>query len=270
MRPAHRYRTIVVLLGVSLALVAACGKSSSTSAPPPSGAAPPPAADRATGSAGSAAPAAPPSAPIDDHALDAAIATQGWKPAAVRQRKLGARSAWAVVEAPRTAHNEVVELELLRVRSDGAAVLSLAPPAHGGTTTWNEDVAPFEVRDLDGDGREECVLVLEWQTTVPGTLIGEGAKQLYVIAGDGAPRVAFTAIVDYSTLAQQETDHDRTDPPPPEHIAYDWKIDGKPPVVSLQRTASELNKKRHPGLTRPGIDPLLSTGERADVPLPLH
>jgi hypothetical protein len=175
-----------------------------------------------------------------------------------------------VAEGPRTAHNEVVELELLRVRQDGVAVLPLAPPSHPGTTTWNEDVAPFEVRDLDGDGREECVLVLEWQTTVPGTLIGEGARQLYVVAGDGAPRVAFTTIIDYSTLAQQETDHDRADPPSPEHIAHDWKIDGKPPVLSLQRTASELNKKRHPALARPGIDPLLFAGEHAEFPLRLH
>ena len=70
-----------------------------------------------------------------------------------------------------------------------------------------------------------------------------------------------------STLAHQETDHDRADPSPPEYVAYDWKIDGKPPVLSLQRTANELNKKRHPGLTKPGVDPLLSAGERADIPL---
>jgi hypothetical protein len=41
-------------------------------------------------------------------------------------------------------------------------------------------------------------------------------------------------------------------------------------VLSLQRKASELNKKRHPSLAKPGIDPLLSAGERADVPLQLY
>jgi hypothetical protein len=56
----------------------------------------------------------------------------------------------------------------------------------------------------------------------------------------------------------------------PFDIAYDWKIDGKPPVLSLQRTTGELNKKRHSGLTKPGIDLLLSAGEHADVPLRLH
>jgi hypothetical protein len=208
-------------------------------------------------------------ASIDDKALDAAIAAKGFKPGAVRQRKVGGHSAWAVVEAPRNADHKVVEFDLLRLRADGVAVLPLTPTARKHPTWWDSDVDPIDVRDLDGDGNDECLVVLKWLQDIPKTGTGEAAQQLYVIGGRAAPKVAFTAIIDYATESQQLTDHDKAEPPPPEHIAYDWKIGGKPPVLSLKRTENQINKKRAAGLTNPATDPLLSAGASKDIPLTL-
>jgi hypothetical protein len=227
----------------------------SVPAPPPPPPPPPPAAGAA--------------ARIDDKALDAAIAAKGFKPGAVRQRVVGAHSAWAVVEAPRNADHKVVEFDVLRLRADGATVLALTPTARKSATWWDSDVDPIEVRDLAGDGTEQCLVVLKWLQDIPRTATGEAGKQLYVIGGRASPTVAATALIDYATLSQQLTDHDKTDPPAPEHIAYDWKIEGKPPVLSLKRTEYALNKKRAAGLTNPATDPLLSVGAGKAIPLDL-
>jgi ABC-type amino acid transport substrate-binding protein len=208
--------------------------------------------------------------PPDDKALDAAIAAKGFQPTAVRQRKVGATSAWAVVAAPRNANHVVVELDIIRVRADGVAVLPLTPIARKAPTWWDVDVPPLDVRDLDGDGRDECLVVLSWVQDIPNTTTGEGAQQLYVIGGDAEPKVAFTAIVDYTTQSQQATDHDKTDPPPAEHIAYEWRVEGKPPVVSLKRTEFQLNKPRAAGLTDPATEPLLAAGDAKTIALELH
>lgn len=64
---------------------------------------------------------------------------------------------------------------------------------------------------------------------------------------------------------------DAVDPHPPhdEEVAYDDKIDGSPPIVTLTRTDSELNDKRPQGLLDPATDPLLAAGSGKDVPLVL-
>jgi hypothetical protein len=208
---------------------------------------------------------------MDDKTLDAAVSAKGFAPAAVRQRKIGATSAWAVVEAPRNTEHEVVEFDIFRVRADGVAVLPLTPPTRDPPATWDSDVVPFDIRDLDGDGHEECVLVLKWLWDLPKSSTGEATQQLYVISGGaGAPKVGFTSIVDYATLSQQQTDHDRTDPPSPEHIAYEWKITGKPPVLSIKRTEFQINRKRRKGLTDPATEPMLSSlGEGTELELDL-
>jgi hypothetical protein len=223
-----------------------------------------------SGSSGSAvaAPAVSAAAKIDDAALDAAITAKGLDPHAVRQRAVLPHSAWAVIQAPRNADLKVVELDLVRVRADGAAVLKLTPPQHAAPTWWNTDIDPFNVRDLDGDGHDDCLLVLQWLQDVPHGP-GEVAKQLYVIADGAPPKVAFTTIIDYATASDDSDAGGGKKPARPEHVAYDWKVAGTPPILSLKRTESTLNRKRAHGLLDPAADPLMSASDGKDIPLSL-
>ncbi|HEY0195370.1 MAG TPA: hypothetical protein VGC42_29850, partial [Kofleriaceae bacterium] len=186
-----RRTSVVVVLALA---GAACGNKSSSAPAPGSGSAPapasatPPAASAtppgAAPAAGSAS-ATPPAAALDAAALDAAIAAHSFNPRSVRQRAIGPRSAWAIIQAPRDAAHNVVELDLLRLRADGAEVLKLTPPARANPTRWDNDIEPLDVRDLDGDGHDDCVIALRWLQDLGTTGQGESAKQLYVIA-DGA------------------------------------------------------------------------------------
>ena len=143
------------------------------------------------------------------------------------------------------------------------------------------DAISLEVRDLDGDGIEEAVLVVDWRRTTKATggckgcwvSTDEEAKQLYVLAGAGtAVARAFTHVVSYETHSEGFPEDNATPYASPEQVAYDWKlVDGKPPVVKLTRTKHEVAKEdRLKGVLDPSIDPLFAAGPGKDVPLVLE
>jgi hypothetical protein len=179
--------------------------------------------------------------------------------------RASAHSAWAVIRGPRNANLELTEMNLLRVNSAGVEVMKMTPTVRKNQTVWSNEVPPLDVRDLDGDGSDDCMLVLEWLQTTPSG-VGEGAKQLYVIPGGGPLKIAYTTIIDYSTGG--DDGDGRKGLPPPDHIGFDWKVTGPPPVLSLERTENQVNAKRLPGLTDLATDPLMPTGE-GTVPLSL-
>lgn len=240
---------------------AATGSGSATAQAPAAN--PGSAAGSSTGSGAAAAPAA---AKIDAVALDAAIAARGFDPKAVRQRAIGPHSAWALIRGPVDADKKIFEMSLLRVTGAGAEMLKLTPPARKYSAWWSKDVPPLDVRDLDGDGNADCLLVLEWMQDLP-IGIGEDAKELYVISGSGPLKVAYTTIIDYT--AGGDDGDGRKGLPPPEHIGFDWKVTGPPPVLSLERTENQVNAKRTPGLTDVATDPLMPTGA-GNIPLSLN
>lgn len=226
-----------------------------------------------TGSAGSAAPS------FDAKgALDAALKDKGIADKDVTKRVFGPHSAWALF-ASKTHDNMVTEYTLMQASAKGIAELHIAARGGGDNPGLSKDVDTFDVRDLDGDGRDELVTVVAWQLDhmfpyakgCKKCEYGEGeiGKELYVIAADndGYLKVPFDHIVEYTTLSQAgPTD---PDPPPPEKIAYDWKVEGAPPVVTLTRTDNTLNAKRPKQLVDPATDPQFSAGSGSAVPLDL-
>lgn len=227
-----------------------------------------------TGSAGSAA------APFDAKAaLDAALKTKGIADKDVTRRASGAHSAWALF-ASKTHDNMITEYTVMEASAQGLGELHITARGGGDNPGLSKDVDTFDVRDLDGDGHDECLAVITWQLdhTFPYAKgckkceygEGESGKELYIIASDDAGylKVPFDHIVEYTTLSQPESATD-PDPPPPEKIAYDWKVEGKPPVVTLTRTDYTLNPKRPKQLLDPASDPQLSAGSGSAVPLVL-
>ena len=99
-----------------------------------------------------------------------------------------------------------------------------------------------------------------------GASVGRSGVATQAIA---ALDVAFTHLVEYTTLSQPGTADD-PDPPAAEKIAYEWMVDGSPPVVRLTRTDDELNPKRPHELLDPATDPLLAAGSGAAMPLVLN
>jgi hypothetical protein len=284
-----RRRSASALAVALVAGLAACGNKDSTSA---TAAKPAPGSASAAGSAapagsasaaGSAAPAAP-VAKLDPGALDAALAARSLAGDAVKQRATTPRSAWAIAASKRDEHGDALEFDVVRVRAGGAVdELRLTPPPAPDAPVPPDfaEVVSFEVRDLDGDGVDEGVLVADWQRTTMAPpdkhcrecsmSTGEEAKQLYVIRGTGALAIAFTHVVSYTT----ETDGN---PPPgappfadPENVAYEWKIaDGNPATLELTRTDNQVaTQKRLAGVLDPASDPLFSAGAHQSVQLQL-
>jgi hypothetical protein len=261
-------RSAIGLAFVAALGAGACKKTGRTPEPTGAGSAP-------VASTGSAV------APVDPKAaLDAALKKQGIADKDVTKRVNGPHSAWAlIVSKSRDDGFYVTEYTIVRAGEEGVAELPI--PAHAGGTdpSLNKDVNTFDVRDLDGDGRDECIAVLEWQRSFTFPYAkgckhceygeGEGGKQLYVIRDKGAALdVAFTHMVEYTTLSQPSTADD-PDPPEAEKVAYEWKIDGSPPVASFMRTDDDLNPKRPKDLLDPASDPLFAAGSGAAVPLVL-
>ena len=264
---------------IGLALVVAIGSGACKKSGPTT-------ASVGSGSGLASAPVAAPSArsaaaPVDlKSALDAALEKQGIADKNVTKRATGPHSEWAlIVSKTRDDGFYVTEYTVVRAAQDGVAELAIPTHAGGSDQSLNKDVNTFEVRDLDGDGHDECLAVLEWQRgfTFPYAKgckhceygEGEGGKQLYVIRDKGAALdVAFTHMVEYTTLSQPGTVDD-PDPPAAEKIAYEWTVDGSPPVVRLTRTDDELNPKRPHELLDPATDPLLAAGSGAAIPLVL-
>ncbi|MBV8759633.1 MAG: hypothetical protein JO257_20255 [Deltaproteobacteria bacterium] len=255
-------------------LVSACGKKDAAN---PAGSTAP----VGSGSAVVAGSAATVAAPADPKAaLDAALKAKGVPAKDVVKRVDAAHTSWAlVVSKSRDDASYVMQYSVMRAGADGVGEVAIDARTGGDQPALGKDIDAFDVRDLDGDGSEECVAVIAWQLdhTFPYDKgckkceygQGEGGKQLYVI-GDkaGKPAIAFTHLVEYTTLSQPG-EATNPDPPAEEKVAYDWKVDGPPPHVTLTRTDNQLNPKRHKELLDPATDPLLAAGSGKDVPLVL-
>jgi len=274
---AARLATGLALIGVFGA--AACKKNGPTTASTGSGSGTGSALGSGSASVGVASTGSAAAAPFDAKAaLDAALKTRGIADKGIAKRATGAHSAWALF-ASKTKDDMVMEYTVMQASAQGIAELHIAARGGGDNPGLSKDVDTFDVRDLDGDGRDECLTVVAWQLdhTFPYAKgckkceYGEGeiGKELYIIAGDDAGylKVPFDHIVEYTTLSQAgPTD---PDPPSPEKIAYDWKVDGQPPMVTLTRTDYTLDPKRPKQLLDPATDPQLSAGSGESVPLVL-
>jgi hypothetical protein len=257
---------------VALVLLAGCHKKTDIAASGGSGSA------VAVGS-GSATVATPTPPQDPGKALDAALAAKHVGADAVKKQIASATSAWAVVVGKSNDADEVVELDVIAARADGIAEVQLVPPAGTKPATFG-DVASFEAQDLDGNGSDEGLLVVNWSrnTTVPGeekgyaVMTDEQVRELYVLAG-AAPTLkpAFTHVVSYESHSEGMPEDNVTPYPEDETVTYDWSVvPGPQPAVKLTRTKSEVAAKdRLKGALDPVTDPLFAAGAGKDVPLTL-
>ena len=98
----------------------------------------------------------------------------------------------------------------------------------------------------------------------------EQATQLYVLSG-GAPEVrpAFTHLTAYITQGESFPEGNDQAPPGHDDVAYEWSIEGKPPVLKLRRTRSQVAPNRWPSELDLAKDPLVSAGAGKEAPLAL-
>lgn len=262
---------------LALAFISACHKKSDSPAASGSGSSVE-ASGSATGSAtGSAAIATPPHDPAK--ALDAAIAAKGIAADDVKRRIASATSAWAVVASKKNGTGDIIEFDVLAARGNGVAELPLVAPAGSKPSTFAE-VLSLDAKDLDGNGVDEGLLVVEWHrdTTIPGEQKGwsvytdEEAHELYVLAGAPALRAAFTHLVSYTTHSEGVPEDNPTSYPSDETVTYDWAATpGKPPAIKLTRTHSEVAQHdRLKGVLDPATDPLFAAGSGKDMPVDVH
>jgi hypothetical protein len=181
-----------------------------------------------------------------------------------------------VVATKRNDADEVTELDVIAARADGVAEAQLVPPAGTKPATIG-DVASFEAKDLDGDGRDEGLLVVNWSrnTTIPGeekgwaVMTDEQVRELFVLAGP-APTLkpALAHIVSYESHSEGMPEDNVTPYPEDETVTYDWSV--VPGAVKLTRTKFEVAAKdRLKGALDPAHDPLFAAGAGKDVPLDL-
>ena len=275
-----------VALGLTCALVAtspACKSSDSgqgggraatatSAAAPGAGSAGP-----ATGSAAAGSPASRPTpTPLEPDALARALTARHVKPADVLLRQESSAVAWALVAAGRDATSYVNALEVVRVRAGDTAAVRIVPPA--GSSSFADASYALDVRDLDGDGRADAVLTAGWTRELKTSdackgcyrTVTEQATQLYVISGGAAePHPAFTHLIAYTTQGESFPEGNDQAPPGPDDVAYEWSIDGKPPVLKLRRTRSQIAPNRWPSELDLAKDPLVSAGAGKEVPLAL-
>ncbi len=193
---------------------------------------------------------------------------------------------WAVTAASKDDTESVVSLRILRVGPSESAELLLSAPRATQAGPGNEDArfeekAKLTVRDLDGDGQGEGLLLVHWtrpvQTRPGGACEGgncfvetmETVQQLHVLTlRGGALAEVATHLVEYSSQSSASEEID--DVPDAETVHYDWKVaDGPPARIALERTAFTVAPKRLPGLLDLRKDPLVSAGARGDLALPL-
>jgi hypothetical protein len=127
------------------------------------------------------------------------------------------------------------------------------PPA--GSSSFADASYALEVRDLDGDGRADAAFTVAWTRELKTKdackgcyrTVTEQATQLYVLSG-GAPelRPAFTHLTAYTTQGESFPEGNDQAPPGPDDVAYEWSIEGKPPVLKLRRTKSQVAPNRWP------------------------
>jgi hypothetical protein len=150
------------------------------------------------------------------------------------------------------------------------------PPA--GSSSFADASYALEVRDLDGDGRADAAFTVAWTRELKTKdackgcyrTVTEQATQLYVLSG-GAPelRPAFTHLTAYTTQGESFPEGNDRAPPGPDDVAYEWSIEGKPPVLKLRRTKSQVAPNRWPSELDLASDPLVSAGAGKEVPLAL-
>ena len=228
---------------------------------------------------GSGAPApVRPAAKLDPAQLDAALQARSITAADVARRGGSTTSAWAVAISKRNRSGEKIEYAVIRIRASDTAELRLAVPP---SDPASQDIASLEVRDLDGDGIDEAILVVHWgrDTLEPakgcnncGAMTTEGVDQLYVVGGTGGSLTTrFTHVVSYDTSSAAYPDERAAPHPEPERVAYDWKVaSGKPAMVTLTRTANQVTKRpRLQGVLDPATDPLFSAGAGKSIALTL-
>lgn len=234
----------------------------------------------AAGTGSISAPVAPKPAPVDPAELDKALRHKHVAAKAVIRRASGPGSQWALI-AHRDKRKVIRSYDLLRVRADGVATLSLEPPK-GNHASFQEpdDAISIEVRDLDGDGNDDALVIASWtrRAEVHDPCEGcwrdqdESASQLFVVSGDGGePKTAFTHLVKYTSSSESYPEGNDASHADPDDVEYDWKVVGTPPVLELTRSKAQIaTEHRLPGTLTPTSDPLLSAGAGKDVPLILQ
>jgi hypothetical protein len=255
---------------VALALVAGCHKNNAGPTANGSGET---VALAGSGSAGAGSATATPPAPPKDvaKALDDALATKHLAPDAVLKRIASPTSAWAVVANKKNAAQELLSVDVIASRGNGIAEVHIDPPS--GNKVIVNGLDSLESKDLDGNGIDEGLLVLDWTRVTNGAVrVDESGRQLYVIGGAAqALRVAFTHLISYKSTSTALDEDNPTPTPGDEEVTYDWKVaPGTPPVVTLERTKSEIAAQdRLAGMLDPAHDPLFAAGSGKDLPIVL-
>jgi hypothetical protein len=222
---------------------------------------------------GSAGAAPTPPAPAKDvaKALDDALAAKHLAPDAVLKRIASPTSAWAVLASKKNAAQELLSVDVIASRGDGVAEVHLDPPS--GNKVIVDGVESLESKDLDGNGIDEGVLVIDWTRVTNGAVrVDESGHQLYVIGGAAQRlRVAFTHLISYKSTSTVLDEDNATPAPGDEEVSYEWKVaPGTPPVVTLERTTSEIAAQdRLAGMLDPAHDPLFAAGSGKDLSIAL-
>jgi len=267
----------------ALCLAAACGHQSSKEPPEqtaaPSEPATAPAAQPATPPVPIETPTPPTS--LDDKPLVAALG----KPDLLLARADGQGVAWAVVKDADADGDETGVARVFCLTKTGLRQRDLhlgdpgSPAGIGEPPSDSVNDAQLELADLDGDGVQEAVLVVDyvryWNWTPPELddvecengcyqTANEEISVLYVLTTDAG--VALTHAVRYETSysAAEEIDHY----PNPEEITYERTVTpGKPATVELKRTAYKLSKDRPKHIIQPEKNELFRAGAGARLEL---
>jgi len=264
---------------LALCLAAACGNQSSKKPAEQTAAPSEPAAAPAAQPATSPGPIETPTPPaqLDHKPLVDALG----KPDLVLARADGAGVAWAVAKDADADGDETGVARVFCLTKAGLRQRELhlgdpGSPAGIGTPPGDTvDDAHLELVDLDGDGVQEAVLVVDfvryWSWTPPelddvecenGCYLSstEEVSVLYVLTTDAGVALAHAVGYETSYSAAEEIDTY----PDPEKIAYEHTVTpGKPAAVELKRTAYKLSKGRPKHIIQPDANELFRAGAGA-------
>lgn len=218
-------------------------------------------------------------APVAAGQLEAALTAGHVAAADVVQRVVGKTSAWAVVVGRRDDAHAATEYRILRVLADAASELVIRPPIAHRPSVFRT-VVSFEARDLDGDGSEDGVLVVEWTRELkkqfPETCrdcvqtTHETATQLYLLGGANDVQIGFTHLLSYRTTSDVAPDG-AMPRPRDEQVKYQWLVIGTPKIVTISISPdrfAQINADRLPNALDPKIDPLLGESQSHLVTFP--
>jgi hypothetical protein len=263
------HTTMRLAVATAVLWTATCSKSQGAlETGPGSGSAAAPAGSAIPSTGKPAAPVPEPAAPIPTTlaatALDDALRAKGIAAASVAIRADKPRSQWAAVKGkldPTTA--AVTAYTIWRVTSAGPATVELVPPASPDGSLF-DDLAAFDVKDLEGDGIDDALLIATWsrqftEKSKPGDLTStEHIQALYAFGG---ARLAIGAqhAIRYTTATNLGPGED---PQPEESIVFTYKlVPGSPPVLQFGVADSTVSPMRVKGLLDPKRDPWLAPGD---------